>query len=83
MTTVVTLHVRCDEYSEDFPHFTGYIPRVGDSVVYYSKMHDGRQYSGVVTSIHHRIEFEHQNDVRLFNTRQTIDITITEKRRLQ
>lgn len=79
MTTSVTLIINADGHSEEFPHFTGYIPHVGDSVVYYSKVHDGCQYSGVVKHIHHRIEFQHQNDLS-FGTQQTIYISISEKK---
>lgn len=79
MGTNVTLTLISDTHSEEFRNFTGLVPRVGESVEYYSKKHDGMRYSGVVKNIHHRIEFKHQNDATL-DTNQEIIVTITESK---
>ena len=79
MGTSITLCISSDTHSEEFVHFTGIPPRVGDSVVYYRRKHDGCTYSGIVTNVHHRIEYSRQDSVDT-DTMQTIVVTITEKK---
>lgn len=78
--TNTRLFLTSDYGSETFEHFTGAIPRVGESVVFYKKMHDGCQYTGIVKTVHYRIEYEIQNDPRRNETLQTVEVKISEKK---
>jgi hypothetical protein len=48
--------------SETFENFTGIVPRVGEHVRFYKKMHDGCFYGGTVKKVEYRIEHATQND---------------------
>jgi len=61
--------------SEVFRNFQGIIPRVGEYVSFYKKLHDGVQYHGMVLSVEHRIEYVSQND-KTKNSEQTIRVVI-------
>ena len=78
--TTVTLVIISDNGNEIFENFNGVAPRKGESVVFYKKKHDGCQYTGIVTNVHHRISYEVQNDMRRNNVIQEIEVTITEMR---
>lgn len=78
--TSVKLVLISDCGDETFENFTGVIPRVGESVVFYRQFHDGCRYHGVVKNVHYRIEFERQNDPRNKATLQTVEVRISEKK---
>ena len=64
MTTKVILTIVDDEgdgFSETYQDWTGNLPRVGDLIQCYKKLHDGCVYMGTVTCVHHRIEYTRQN----------------------
>jgi hypothetical protein len=69
-----------DNGVETFEHFTGVIPRVGESVVFYKQFHDGCQYGGVVKNVHYRIEFEQQNNPRNISSIQIVEVRISESK---
>jgi hypothetical protein len=48
--------------SENFCNFCGIVPRVGEVVTFYRKIHDGCMYKGLVIRVEHRIEYATQND---------------------
>lgn len=63
MTTKVTLILyNSDWESETFENFTGIVPRVGEHVKFYKKIHDGCFYGGTVKKVEYRIEHAFHND---------------------
>lgn len=76
--TKVELYLCCGEESESFKNFQGIVPRVGEGVVFYKKIHDGAWYHGIVTSVEHRIEYARQND-KSKSSRQIIKVVLEEK----
>lgn len=51
--------------SENFLNFKGVIPRVGEVVTFYRKIHDGCRYKGLVVRVEHRIEYDTQNNKKI------------------
>jgi hypothetical protein len=77
--TEVTLIVVCGETdSQQFDSFDGAIPRIGELVTYYKKIHDGCRWRGRVTKIEHRIEFKAQNAGGLKKSLQDVVVYLTE-----
>jgi len=71
--TTVALTLVSKHGSETFPNYQGPVPRVGEYVNFYKKMHDGALYGGFVKRVTHRIEFHQQNDQ---STYSTDDVTV-------
>lgn len=75
--TTVRLYLLSDCGSQVFENFSGHIPRIGDTVTFYKKMHDGCRYVGIVSKVEHRIEHKTQND-KSQKSLQTISVHIDE-----
>lgn len=77
--TKTTLILVCDDSdSQQFDSFDGCVPRVGDLVTYYKKVHDGCRWRGRVVKVEHRIEFEKQNEGSLKKSLQDVVVYLTE-----
>lgn len=78
MTEVTLILVCSDSDSQQFDSFTGPIPRIGELVTYYKKVHDECRWRGRVVKIEHRIEFENQNGKNLKKSLQDVVVYLTE-----